>query len=251
MIDFHSHILPEIDDGSRSIEETYDMIKEAYEAGFTAIISTSHYIDGSYDCDKKTREELISRIEEGLKEKNIDIRIYNGAEAYVSRDLNLLVKENKLPTMNNSKYLLFELPMNTKVLFLEDAIYNLLSINVVPIIAHPERYSFVQENPNMLLDLIDKGVLFQMNYGSVSGLYGKEVKKTAIKLLKANMIHFLGSDAHRHHSIYSNMNELKSNIIKIIGEDKFKELSEENPNLVINNENIEIAEPAKIKRFFF
>lgn len=141
--------------------------------------------------------------------------------------------------------------MNTKVLFLEDTIFNLLSINVIPVIAHPERYSFVQEDPNILLDLIDKGVLFQMNYGSPSGLYGKEVKKTAIKLLKANMIHFLGSDAHRHNSIYSNINEFKKNIIKVIGEDKFKELSEDNPKHVINNENIEIEEPAKIKKFFF
>lgn len=251
MIDFHSHILPEIDDGSRDINETYDMIKEAYDAGFSAIISTSHYIDGSYECDKKTRESLISDIKKEIEKRKINIDIYNGAEAYVSRDLNLLVKDEKIPTINNSKYLLFELPMNTKVLFLEDAIFNLMSINVTPIIAHPERYSFVQEDPNMLLDLIDKGVLFQMNYGSASGIYGKEVKKTAIKLLKANMIHFLGSDAHRHNSIYSNMDELKNNIIKIIGENKFQELSEDNPRHVINNENIEISEPNRIKKFFF
>lgn len=93
MIDFHSHILPEIDDGSRDINETYDMIKEAYNAGFTDIISTSHYIDGSYDCDKKTRENLIENIQQGLQSKKMDIKIYNGAEAYVSRDLNLLVKK--------------------------------------------------------------------------------------------------------------------------------------------------------------
>ena len=251
MIDFHSHILPEIDDGSRNIKETYDMIKEAYNAGFTAVISTSHYIDGSYDCDKQTREKLISDITSELEKNNINIKIYNGAEAYVSRDLNLLVKENKLPTINNGRYLLFELPMNSKVLFLEDTIYNLLSINVIPVIAHPERYTFVQEDPNMLLELIEKGVLFQMNYGSPSGFYGKEVKKTAIKLLKANMIHFLGTDAHRHNSLYTKMGELKNNIIKIIGEDKFKELSEINPGHVINNEEIEIEKPTKIKKFFF
>lgn len=251
MIDFHAHILPEIDDGSRNIEESYDMIKEAYDAGFTSIISTSHYIDGSYECDKKAREDIIKKIKEELESRNININIYNGAEAYVSRDLNLLVKEEKVPTINNGKYLLFELPMNTKVLFLEDAIFNLLSINIIPVIAHPERYSFVQENPNVLLDLIDKGVLFQMNYGSPSGLYGREVKKTAIKLLKANMIHFLGSDAHRHHSIYSNMSELKNNIIKIIGEEKFEELSDINPKHVLENEKFEIEQPNKIKKFFF
>lgn len=251
MIDFHSHILPAIDDGSRDIDETYNMLREAKEAGFSAIISTSHYIEESYNCDKQEREKIISEIQKGLKQRNIDIKIYNGAEAYVSRDLNLQIKENKVPTINNSKYILFELPMNTKVLFLEDAIYNLLSINIVPIIAHPERYTFVQEDPNILLELIEKGVLFQMNYGSVSGLYGKDTKRTAIKLLKANMIHFLGTDAHRQQSIYSNMNELKGNIIKIIGEEKFRELSEENPNHVINNEDIKIIEPIKIKKSFF
>lgn len=251
MIDFHSHILPAIDDGSRDIDETYDMLREAKEAGFSAIISTSHYIEESYNCNKEEREKIISNLQRGLEQKNIDLKIYNGAEAYVSRDLNLQIKENKVPTINNSKYVLFELPMNTKVLFLEDAIYNLLSMNIIPIIAHPERYTFVQEDPNALLELIEKGVLFQMNYGSVSGLYGKNIKKTAMKLLKANMIHFLGTDAHRHHSIYTNMNELKDNIIKIIGEEKFKELSEENPNHVINNEDITITEPIKIKKSFF
>lgn len=251
MIDFHSHILPGIDDGSRDIEETYEMIKEAYDAGFKSIISTSHYIEGSYECDKLSREHMISEIEQGLKDKNIDVKIYLGTEAYISRDLNLLVKENKIATINNGNYLLFELPMNTKVLFLEDAILNLISIGVKPIIAHPERYTFVQEDPNMLIELIEKGVLFQMNYGSASGIYGKEVKKTAIKLLKSNMIHFLGSDSHRHQSIYTKMNEFKDNIIKVIGEDRFEKLSEENPRKVLNSKEIEIERPIKIKKFFF
>lgn len=251
MVDFHSHILPEIDDGSRSIEETIDMLEEAQKAGFSSIISTSHYIDGSYDCDKITREKLINEIQGILINKGINLKIYNGAEAYISRDLSLLVKDGKVPTMNNSKYLLFELPMNTKVLFLEDVIFSLLSNKIVPIIAHPERYSFVQDDPNSLIDLINKGVLFQMNYGSILGYYGKDVKKTALKLLKANMIHFLGSDAHRHHSIYTNILENKSDIIKIVGEEKFKELSEKNPTHVINNEDIEIEKPSKIKKFLF
>lgn len=251
MIDFHSHILPGIDDGSRDIEETYEMIQEAYNAGFRSIISTSHYIDGSYECDKLSRQTMISEIEQGLKDRDLDIKIYLGTEAYVSRDLNLLVKENKIATINNGNYLLFELPLNTKVLFLEDAILNLMSIGVKPIIAHPERYSFVQENPNMLLELIQNGVLFQMNYGSVSGIYGKEIKKTAVKLLKSNMIHFLGSDSHRHHSIYTRMDEFKENIMKVVGEEKFKKLSEENPQKVLNSEEIEIEEPIKIKKFFF
>lgn len=238
MIDMHSHILPGIDDGSQSIEESIKMIKEAKEAGFTEIISTSHYIEESYNSSKYEREELIKNINEKLEAENINIKIYNGAEAYISTNLNDLIEKEKLPTINESKYLLMELPMHSEILYLDNIIYDLKTNGITPIIAHPERYSYVQRNPKVLENLIDKGVLFQANYGSIIGKYGKDAEKTLKRLLKSNMIHFLGTDTHRSGTVYIQMNKILKKLEKLIGKEKLELLSTINPQKVLKNEDI-------------
>ncbi len=238
MIDMHSHILPEIDDGAKSIEESIEMIKEAYKAGFTAIVSTSHYIEDSYDASKQKRYELIKIIEKRLENENIDITIYNGAEAYVNTNLNDLIKKEELVTINETKYLLIELPMNNKIIYLNEIISELKDNGIIPIIAHPERYSYVQKDPKILNDLIDQGVLFQSNYGSLIGKYGKDAQKAVKKLLKNNMIQLLGTDTHRSNSTYTQMDEIIKKFTKLLGKEKFEILSTVNPLKVIANEKI-------------
>ena len=169
MIDVHSHILPEIDDGSQDMKESIQMIKEAYEAGFTDIVSTSHYIEESYNVEKKEREKLIEIIKEELRKENINVKIYNGAEAYISSNLGELIQGEILPTINHTKYLLMELPRHSEIIYLDNMISELIDQGIIPIIAHPERYTYVQKKPKALLDLIEKGVLFQANYGSIIG----------------------------------------------------------------------------------
>lgn len=238
MIDMHSHILPGIDDGAKSIEESIEMIKEAYKAGFTAIVSTSHYIEDSYDASKQKRYELIKIIEKRLENENIDITIYNGAEAYVNTNLNDLIKKEELVTINETKYLLIELPMNNKIIYLNEIISELKDNGIIPIIAHPERYSYVQKDPKILNDLIDQGVLFQSNYGSLIGKYGKDAQKAVKKLLKNNMIQLLGTDTHRSNSTYTQMDEIIKKFTKLLGKEKFEILSTVNPLKVIANEKI-------------
>ena len=97
MIDIHSHFLPQIDDGSRSVEETFQMIKEASKAGFTAIVSTSHYIANTYDFNKEERREIINAISSNLSKENIDIKLYNGAEVYIDADITGKIKDGIIP----------------------------------------------------------------------------------------------------------------------------------------------------------
>lgn len=247
MIDFHSHILPKIDDGLQRMEETIQVVKEAREAGFTAIIATPHYIEDGYKVEEKERKKLLKEVISKVNEHVDDINIYLGNEIYISNNMVQLIKDKKASTINGSRYILFELPMNGSILYLNEVIYTLLENQYIPIIAHPERYTYVQKNINILLELINMGVLFQSNYGSFIGIYGKSVKKTAKLLLQHKMVHFLGSDVHRVGTIYKNMPNAIKEIRKIITEDKFKELSEENPKLVLNNENIDIETPRKMK----
>lgn len=247
MIDIHSHILPQIDDGSRSIEETIRMLEEAKGVGFTDIISTSHYMNGVYVVETEEREKIL----ESLKmNENIDINLYNGAEIYVCPELEEILENNFAPTLNNTRYVLIELPMKSEIIYLEKIIKMIKDINLVPIIAHPERYEYWQKEPNKMIKYIKRGVLFQSNYGSILGIYGKKPQKAVKKMLKHNFIHFLGSDCHRHNSIYKKIPYAVEEIKKIVGNRKFKELSEKNPSRVLENKEIRCDEPIKIRRLF-
>ena len=148
MIDFHSHILPNIDDGSGSMEESINLIREATEAGFAGIISTSHYLQDYYECDEQERRKLLEDIDDEASKLSNNIgmqmpKLYLGSEIYITTDMINLLEEKKASTINNTKYVLFELPMNSRPLFVKDVVYKLIEDGYRPIIAHPERYSYV------------------------------------------------------------------------------------------------------------
>ena len=122
MIDFHSHILPNIDDGARNVEETFKLIKEAEEVGFDTIISTSHYIEGYYESNVAERETWIKAINEKLKERSQNIKLHLGNEVYFSNNIKELIEEKKATTIKGTNYILFEMPLNTKPLNIFDVV---------------------------------------------------------------------------------------------------------------------------------
>ena len=243
MIDFHTHIIPNIDDGSRSIEETFNLIQEAKEVGFDGIILTSHYIENYYETDVPERDIWVKAISDNLKQKGIDTNLYLANEIYLSDNMMKLLIEGKASTINNSSYVLFEMPLNAEPMNLYDVIYSLQENKLIPVLAHPERYSFVQKEPELITDLIQKGVLMQANYGSILGQYGEKAQIIVKKFFESNMIHFLGSDVHRQKTIYKRIPEALRQIEEIVGEQKLNELTTINPELALNNKKIEIEEP--------
>ncbi|MGN1303213.1 MAG: tyrosine-protein phosphatase [Clostridia bacterium] len=250
MIDFHTHIIPNIDDGSRSVEETFNLIKEAKEAGFEGIILTSHYIENYYETDAPERDVWVKAISDSLKSKGIETNLYIGNEIYISENIMELLINRKASTINNTSYVLFEMPLNAEPMNLYDVIYSLQENKLVPVLAHPERYSFVQKEPELIYDLIQKGVLMQANYGSILGQYGENAKMIVKKFLENDMIHFLGSDVHRQNSIYKKIPQALEEIRKIIGEEKLEKLTTTNPKLALENKRIDIEEPEEFSLTF-
>lgn len=250
MVDFHSHIIYDVDDGVELIEDSIRILKAARNAGFKKIILTPHYMEEYYDVQRNDIKKKVENLQKKCNEENIDIELYQANEIYITNYIVKLLNENIISSINDSKYVLFELPMNDEPFNLLEVIYSLIENNKIPIIAHPERYTYIQKEPNKLLDLIEKGVLFQMNYGSIIGLYGKSAQKTARLLLENNFIHFLGSDVHKSETIYNNMDLIKKELKKIITEEKLEELIQTNPNKVLRNEKIEIDNPSIIKQGF-
>ena len=236
MIDIHSHIIPNVDDGARSVEETFNILKEAQEAGFTDVILTSHFLLNYYETNA---QELIfwkEKLQEVLKKQGTKINLHSGMEIYITNQMEELLENKKILTLANSRYMLIELPLATNVKYFDYVVYYLEAKGIKPIIAHPERYKCVQKDPDIVEEYIEKGCLIQCNYGSIVNLYGGEAEKTIKTLLKKNQVHFLGSDVHRENGTYLIILDAIKKIRKIIGENKINELTTINPKKILQNE---------------
>lgn len=235
MIDFHSHILPGIDDGSKNLEQSIAMVNEAKKVGFTKIISTSHYMENYYECNERDRRQLLKKVQENVQ----GIELILGNEIYITNNIIELLQNGQASSINGTKYVLFEFPLiTTRPMNDKEVIYRLVENGYIPIIAHPERYPFIQENPDYLYELEEMGALFQANYGSIIGMYGLKAKKTLKILLKNNLVSFFGSDAHRPEQVYNKMPKIIKKLKKIISNEEFEEFTEINPEKVLKNENI-------------
>ena len=196
MIDIHCHILPEVDDGSRSLNESIEMAMIAKEQGITKIVNTSHYHP---DFRYKKGEELLKELEDFnnvLKENMIDIEVVIGNEIYYTKDLIKEIDELDFYTLNNSRYILIELPPTNFPKDLCNIVYELKEKNYIPVFAHVERYREVQENPELIYEVINAGAIIQVNSHSILGKSGKELQKVCNTLLNRNMVHVVGTDAH-------------------------------------------------------
>lgn len=232
MIDFHSHILPEIDDGSKSYEESLKMLEEAYNVGFDKVISTSHFAIDCYESPEYKRKELINDLN---LEENIP-QIILGSEIFLTYNIIDLLKEYKASTINGTNYVLIELPLRNHFNNLKNVINILKENDYRPIIAHPERYLFIQKNFKEIYNLKELGVLFQCNYGSILGNYGIKAKSTMKKMLKNGLVSFMGSDVHREKSIYLQIPKAISLISKYISSEELHDIITHNAEKVLKGE---------------
>ena len=182
--------------------------------------------------------------------ESFDIELSLGNEVFICPEIVDLVKDGIVSCMNDTKYLLIELPRSNEINYLDDVVFELKSNGITPIIAHPERYMIVHENPEVVYELADKGVLFQVNSGGLIGDYGESVKKIAMKLLKHNVYQFMGSDAHSYdrYKVYGKATKI---VTETCGEDTLKLMTEINPLKVKNNEEVESDLLPMKKKFWF
>lgn len=234
MIDFHSHILPEIDDGAKSYEESLAMLEEAYNVGFDTVISTSHYAIDCYEAPEYKRKKVIDDLN---LEPNLP-KILLGSEIFLTYNIVDLLKEYKASTINGTNYVLFELSLRQQFPNLKDVINRLKENNYIPILAHPERYLIIQKNFKLLDELKEMGVLFQVNYGSILGKYGFAAKQIVKKMLKNDYVSLLGTDAHKENSIYLEVPKAISLISKYISNTELEKITTSNAEKILRGEYI-------------
>lgn len=232
--------MPGVDDGSKDLRETIAMFENAYTSGVTDMILTPHYIKGTrYSIDNQAKSKILEVLREALSRADIDINISFGNEAYIDNNLPELIASKKVSTLAGSRYLLLELPVGSEDINAGNIIFRLRSNGITPIIAHPERYSYFQDDPEKVRKYLELGCFLQGNYMSLLGKYGKKAKKTLKYLLKKNYISFLCSDIHHSHNDY-HLPEAEKAVLKILkSENKVQQLFIENPERVIKNKSIE------------
>lgn len=234
MIDLHSHILPSIDDGSSSALETFMMLKEAEKAGFTDIIATPHYISEATEQNKQEVQAKIDEVNKAAKEQGIHVKLYPGEEIYAGPNLCELIENEKILTLNLSKYILIEFAMHNKPKFMDNLIFELCNLGYIPVIAHPERYDYVKDNIKLVSDWQNMGALIQCNYGSLVGKYGHTAQKVINKLLKNKQVDFMGSDCHSAGSVYDDMFQATKKLKKIVDDNYFEIITVINAKRIIN-----------------
>lgn len=239
MKDIHSHYLPGVDDGAKTIDSTRRMLKSASENGVTEIMFTPHYVPNSeFSSIKEENLKIFEPIKHIAKEE-YGIEVYLGNEVYLTSDILDYINRGDIATLNNGNYMLFELPMFTELSNVKSIFFEIINMGIIPILAHPERYIAYYKNYDFFFELRSMGVLMQMNYPSLLGMYGKKAKKMAKELLKMNLYSFLGSDIHSASEMkYEAIPKLEKKLTKMVGQAKFLELRELNFNKVVKNERI-------------
>ena len=250
MIDIHSHILPGLDDGSQDIYDTLEMIRLAARSGIAAMVATPHCnIPGGYEnYFDENYIESVQRVRDAVHKEGIPVNILPGAEAFGTDELAELLNNGKIMTLNQSRYLLVEFSFDEDPAFVQHVIRKLSEIKVIPIIAHAERYEFVQKNPDLVYDWRKKGYPIQVNKGSFQERFGRRAAKTAYELLNHHLVSVVASDAHSPHVRTPYMADVYEELLMEYPKEYLEMLFYENPRRICQNEPILGFKPKKIQR---
>ena len=197
MIDIHCHILPDLDDGAASLEESLEMARIAAYSGVTDIIATPHFRGEAESLDMNEGIDYrFKALTEALERWRVPIRLHRGAEILCTPNTPLLAEQKQLPTLGQSHYVLTEFYFNETFSFMDHCLQKISAQGYIPVVAHPERYDTVQWDPEQLRRWASRGYVFQVNKGSVLGSMGRRAEQPAHALLELGLVHLFASDAH-------------------------------------------------------
>ena len=196
MVDVHSHLIPGIDDGSSSMEESLELIRTMSGMGYQKIITTPHVMNDFYPNTAEDISSRLQRLRTHVEAAGIDMEVEAAAEYYLDEHFMQMLEDGKRLLTFGDNYLLFETSFLNEPAYLHEGIFQILSNGMKPVMAHPERYVFLQNRPEMLEDLMSRGLLLQLNTISLTGYYSKAAKKLAELLIDEKAVSFLGTDCH-------------------------------------------------------
>lgn len=240
MRDIHTHILPGIDDGSKNLYDAMEMAAMAADSGTTMLIATPHCnIPGVYDnYFGKGYTEIFRETVRELEKSHIPVKLLPGMEVFATSELPRLLTEEKIITLNRTRYLLMEFDFQEDPDFSDWILEKMWDTGVIPVIAHAERYEFVQEDPEKVYRWQEKGYAVQINKGSFMGSFGREAQKTAYELLDHNLITAVASDAHSPDQRTPWMQDVYQELLEGYPKDYLETLFTENPRRICRGQDV-------------
>lgn len=243
MIDLHSHIIFGVDDGPKTIEESRQLLIEAFNQGIRTIVATSHRRIGMFETPEEKIQINFRQVKELAKEIAPDLSILYGAEVYYSNEMLEKLKDGEVPCVNETSYVLIEFSRSTSFWEIRNALKNLLMLGLIPIVAHIERYQALENNEKYLKEIISMGCYTQVNSSNILkpkffNDKNRVLKKRVKYFLERDLVHFIASDMHNLSKRPPYMKDAYEIISKKYGKKKARELFVDNPSRIIQNQLI-------------
>lgn len=237
MIDLHCHIVPGVDDGAENLEIACQMAFQAWELGTDIVVATPHFNRPDQKKGTSVRDLKIRfrRFRDVLRDSGCPLRLYSGMEMFATARLPRLLDQGEFLTLAGSRYLLMEFFFDEHFAFMNKAISAVMERGLIPVIAHPERYAVIQEQPERVAQWFHNGVVIQLNKGTILGRMGNSSERTAWWLLRHNLAHIVASDAHSVGIRNPNLDELARVLSREVSPAYTAQLVQENPDRILHD----------------
>lgn len=254
MIDLHTHILHEFDDGSQSLADALTVARAALANGITLVAATPH---GRAVPSSNSRysvallRERFAELQAAMQAEGLDLKLVAGTEIYGEAGAVEALQAGRLLPYGSSRALLLEFPLEISAQAAAEVIFGFQLANYRVLLAHPERYRFVRHDPNTLIPLIERGTLMQLTSGALLGRQGEQMQRMAKLLLHHGMVHLLATDSHGPHlRRMPDLAEAHALVGELMGRDVADGLTEHTPAAILADEPVEVPTPERVRRWF-
>lgn len=247
MIDIHCHILPGVDDGAKTEEDSLAMARAAVAQGIDTIIATPHHRNGTYDNERASIIQNVAILNELLAAKDIPLHVLAGQEVRINGEIIEDINKGEILSLNDTIYLFVEFPSGSVPRYAQQMLFDIQVAGYTPVIVHPERNQELIQHPERLYEFVRKGALTQVTAGSVIGKFGKNIQKFSGQLIEANLTHFIASDAHNTTTRGFCLEEAFQYVKDNFGREHFYTFLE-NSQLLADGMTVNRMEPSPVKK---
>ncbi len=253
MIDIHCHILPGVDDGAAELDDSVGLAEAAVADGTRTVVATPHGAKWAYAGNLVETQRRVSDLQAELNGRGVDLEVLTGLEVHITPDLAQLHDRGDVFTLNGSRYLLVEFPLQVMPIYADQVLFDLQLRHLVPVIAHPERNLAIAAKPEILWRMVSRGMLAQVTAGSLIGLFGSKTREVAETLVTHHLVHVIASDAHSATGRGPALSAAVKRAGELIGRDAAGAMVTTTPWTILRDDIVQVPElePLERRRFWF
>ena len=236
MIDLHSHILPDVDDGATDMATSLAIARMAVDEGIKVMAATPHFFPGVYDNEANDVRARVAALQQAILAAGIALDVVTGCDAHIRPDFISCLQDGKILTLNDTRYVLFEPPHTSLPQRMDELLHNILTSGFVPILTHPERLRWIEQNYELIRQLVEQGVLMQITCGSLTGRFGPRPQYWAQRMMADGLVHILATDTHDTKKRPPKMMKAYDIAVAELGLDEAKNLVLIRPAMILDND---------------